>query len=89
MLEASVQEGASIDLVMEMGGLVSLTTSWLSIANDEFHAGDVTEEVVVEIDIGDGIVWEMTFDQNGALELVLPSDVTFSLTVSLKQFSMN
>ena len=78
LLEASVQEGASIDLVMEMGGLVSLTTSWLSIANDEFHAGDVTEEVEVEIDLGDGIVWEMAFDQNGALEMVLPSDVTAS-----------
>lgn len=78
LLEASVQEGASIDLVMEKGGLVSLTTSWLSIANEEFHAGDVTEEVDVEIDLGDGIAWEMPFDQNGALELVLPSDVTAS-----------
>ena len=28
LLEASVQEGASIDLVMEKGGLIALSTSW-------------------------------------------------------------
>ena len=41
LLEASVQEGASIDLVMEKGGLVSLTTSWLTIDSIEYNVGDV------------------------------------------------
>ena len=72
LLEASVQEGASLDLVMEKGGLLSLSTSWLSIENEQFHAGDIPEGVDVEIDLGGDLVWEVPFDANGELEMVLP-----------------
>ena len=73
LLEASVQEGASIDLVMEKGGLLALSTSWLSIESEQFHAGDVAEGVEVELDLGDGLEWNMAFDANGELEMVLPA----------------
>ena len=72
LLEASVQDGASLDLVMEKGGLLSLSTSWLSIENEQFHAGDIPEGVDVEIDLGGSLVWEVPFDANGELEMVLP-----------------
>ena len=73
LLEASVQEGASIDLVMEKGGLISLSSSWLTFESVEFHAGDVVDDVVVEIDLGVGIKWEMPFDSNGEVEMILPA----------------
>ena len=73
MLEASVQDGASIDLVMEKGGLISLTTSWLTIESTQFNAGDVSDDVVVEIDLGDGVVWEMPFDSDGKFQAILPA----------------
>ena len=55
------------------------TTSWLSIDSKPFHAGDVAEGVELEIDIGDGIVWDMSFDQNGEIILVLPGGVTANI----------
>ena len=73
LLEASVQDGASIDLVMEKGGLISLTTSWLTIESTQFNAGDVSDDVVVEIDLGDGVVWEMPFDSDGKFQAILPA----------------
>ena len=75
LLEASVQEGASIDLVMEMGGLLSISTSWVSIDNTAYHAGDVSEGVVVEFDLGDNINWVETFDSNGEIVLIMPAGV--------------
>ena len=73
LLEASVQEGASIDMVMEKGGLLALSSSWLSIESEEFHAGDVADGVEVEFDLGDGLEWNMAFDANGELEMILPA----------------
>ena len=72
LLEASVQEGATLDLVMEKGGLISISTTWLTIDSDEFHAGDVADGVEVEIDLGDG-AWEVPFDSNGEIEMILPA----------------
>ena len=88
LLEASVQEGASIDLVMEKGGLISLSSSWLTFESVEFHAGDVVDDVVVEID-GVGIKWEMPFDSNGEVEMILPAEEVYRSTVNLRQFSTN
>ena len=73
LLEASVQEGASIDLVMEKGGLVSLTTSWLTIESIEYNVGDVPEDVTLEIDLGDGVSWDASFDSNGEFQAILPA----------------
>ena len=73
LLEASVQEGASIDLVMQRGGLISLASEWTSIENNVLNAGDVDGGVMVEIDIGDDIVWNQAFDSSGMLDLVLPA----------------
>ena len=90
LLEASVQEGASIDLVMEKGGLISLSSSWLTFESVEFHAGDVVDDVVVEIDLGDGIKWEMPFDSNGELEMILPAgSVSFDSEFETIQHQLN
>ena len=90
LLEASVQEGASIDLVMEKGGLISLSSSWLTFESVEFHAGDVVDDVVVEIDLGVGIKWEMPFDSNGEVEMILPAgSVSFDSEFETIQHQLN
>ena len=72
LLEASVQEGASIDLVMELGGRLSVTSTWTTIDNIVYNAGDVADGVDVEITIGD-LSWITQFDENGELSMVLPA----------------
>ena len=63
----------------------------MSIDSKPFHAGDVPEGVELEIDIGDGIEWEMSFDENGELVIVLPADVTanFASEFETTQHDMN
>ena len=90
MLEASVQEGASIDLVMERGGLISLTTSWLTIDSTEFNAGDVQDGVDVEVDLGEGIVWEVPFNAEGEIAMILPAgSVSFDSDFETTQHDLN
>ena len=91
LLEASVQDGVTLDLEMKTGGKVKVTTSWLSIDSKPFNAGDVPEGVELEIDIGDGIEWEMSFDENGEIVMVLPADVTadFASEFETTQHDMN
>ncbi|RAH14247.1 MAG: hypothetical protein CMB20_003610 [Methanobacteriota archaeon] len=73
LLEASVQEGASLDLEMRKGGRLVLTSSWTNITNAVLTAGDLDEDVSVTISIGNGIEWDATFDIDGEVNVVLPS----------------
>ena len=73
LLEASVQEGASIDLVMKTGGRLLITSSWTTIDSTLYHAGDVDEGVDVEVDLGEGVTWVTQFDSNGELDFLLPA----------------
>jgi|SaaInlStandDraft_2_1057019.scaffolds.fasta_scaffold01035_5 asparagine N-glycosylation enzyme membrane subunit Stt3 len=81
LLEASVANGGTLDLEMTLGGWAELTTSWSDIEALPHHAGSddvvgysmITEAVVVEVSIGDGIVWEMPIEADGTLKLLLPS----------------
>jgi len=73
LLEASVQEGASLDLEMRKGGRLTLTSSWTDIENTVLTAGDVGEDVFVTISLGDEVEWDIAFDTNGELNIILPS----------------
>jgi len=80
LLEASVANGGTVDLEMSLGGWVELTTTWSDIGNLPHHAGSddagysmITEAVVVEVSIGNGLVWEMPIDSDGTLNILLPS----------------
>ena len=73
LLEASVQEGASLDLEMRKGGRLLLSSTWTNIANDVLTTGDLGEEVLVTISLGDGVEWDVAFDSNGEIDIVLPS----------------
>ena len=73
LLEAVVQDGAAIDLVMESSGRLTLTSSWTNIEDEAKHAGDHSEVVEVEFDLGDGTAWMVEFDENGEIDIYLPN----------------
>lgn len=80
LLEASVQEGASLDLVMELGGRLSLTTTWTNLVGTTVNNASGID---VEVDLGDGVSWMAQFDENGELSLVLPACDTPTSCVDL------
>ena len=76
LLDASVSEGASLDLEMSLGGWVDLTTSWTDINLVEHHAGAdsngssmMNESAVVTFSIGS--------DLNGIYRLVMTERLAF------------
>ena len=90
-INATVQEGATLDLVMEFGGHILITTEWNTFDLIPKHAGEVTGDAVeVEIDLGDGLVWLQTVDSaTGELDLILPiGSVDFDSEFSTIQHDM-
>ena len=92
LLEAEVQNGGSIELVMSKGGWVDLSTEFTSFGLQTFNAGTdnesspVSDVVEVEVDLGDGKAWEIPLLSNGTLEVLLPADsVSFNSEFSTVQ----
>ena len=92
LLEAEVQDGGSIDLVMSKGGWVDLTTEFTSFNLQTFNAGTddasspVSDVVDVEVDLGDGRVWALPLESDGTLEVLLPAEsATFNSEFSTVQ----
>lgn len=80
LLEASVANGGTVDLEMSLGGWVQLSTEWADIESLPHHAGSsdsgssmITETVVVEVSIENGLVWELPVSEDGTLSILLPS----------------
>lgn len=97
LLDATVANGASIDLEMALGGWVDLSTEWTDFALDEHHAGSssdgasmINESVDVTISIGDDIAWDMTLEDDGTLTLLMPAgDIEFDSTFMTVQHDDN
>ena len=92
LLEAEVQDGGTIELVMSKGGWVDLSTEFTSFNLQTFNAGTddvdspVTDVVDVEVDLGDGRAWTLPIDSDGTLEVLLPANsATFNSEFSTVQ----
>ena len=92
LLDAEVQDGGSIELVMSKGGWVDVSTEFTSFNLQTFNAGTdnesspVNDIVQVEVDLGDGKAWEIPLESDGTLEVLLPADsVTFNSDFSTVQ----
>ncbi|MDP6870313.1 MAG: STT3 domain-containing protein [Candidatus Poseidoniaceae archaeon] len=73
LLEASVQEGATIDMEMSLGGRLIVSTTWTTWDGQVMNTSAVEgQDVEVEIDLGDGRKWYVTVDEAGQLDLNLP-----------------
>ena len=80
LLDASVSEGASLDLEMSLGGWVDLTTSWTDINLVEHHAGAdsngssmMNESAVVTFSIGSDLEWDIPVGNDGTISVLMPS----------------
>ena len=82
LLEAEVQNGGSIELVMSKGGWVDVSTEFTSFNLQTYNAGTddasspVADVVDVEVDLGDGRVWALPLESDGTLEVLLPAEAT-------------
>jgi hypothetical protein len=92
LLEAEVQDGGSIELVMSKGGWVDLSTEFTSFNLQPFNAGTddpdspVSDVVDIEVDLGDGRAWTLPIDSDGTLEVLLPANsATFNSEFSTVQ----
>ena len=78
-LEAGIEDGGELEMVMSSGGYLQLDTTWQDIQLDDHHAGsggtgDYMIEGLVEVtvDAGLDVTWNYTLDSNGELNLLLP-----------------
>ncbi|MGB1793045.1 MAG: hypothetical protein ACPHMS_04085, partial [Candidatus Poseidoniaceae archaeon] len=92
LLDAEVQNGGTIELVMSKGGWVDVSTEFTSFNLQTFNAGTenasspVIDVVEVEVDLGDGQTWSLPLDSDGTLEVLLPADsATFNSEFSTTQ----
>ena len=92
ILDAEVQDGGTIELVMSKGGWVDLSTEFTSFNLQTFNAGTddvdspVTDVVDIEVDLGDGRAWTLPIDSDGTLEVLLPANTaTFNSEFSTVQ----
>jgi hypothetical protein len=83
LLEASISDGAVLDLEMALGGWIDLSTVWTSeYPVAQHHAGSssdgavyLNETVTVTFSIGDSIDWDLPVGADGSITLLLPSEV--------------
>ena len=78
-LNAGIEDGGELEMVMSSGGYVQLDTVWQDIQLGEHHAGsDSTGSTMIDglvevtIDAGIDVTWNYTLDSNGKLNLLLP-----------------
>ncbi|MBT7638514.1 MAG: hypothetical protein HN554_06410 [Euryarchaeota archaeon] len=81
LLDASISDGATLDLEMSLGGWVDLSTTWTDINLVEHHAGSqsngssmLNESVSVTFGIGSDIEWDMPVGADGSISILMPAD---------------
>jgi len=80
LLDASIGEGGNLDLVISEGGRLSFGTSWFDFDGVEHHLAEenvpnapmITSPELV-VDAGNDIVWNVTVDENGRFDMLLPA----------------
>ena len=78
-LNAGIEDGGELEMVMSSGGYIQLDTVWQDIQLGDHHAGsDSTGSTMIDglvevtIDAGIDVTWNYTLDSNGELNLLLP-----------------
>jgi asparagine N-glycosylation enzyme membrane subunit Stt3 len=81
LLDASISDGATLDLEMSLGGWIDLTTTWTDIGLDEHHAGSsgngsamLNETALVTFAIGSDIEWDMAVGTDGSISILMPAE---------------
>ena len=84
-VDASVHEGAEVNMTLMPGGILHITTSWIDFDGESHHLGDtntpgaaIIGTPYIELDMGDNRKWEIGVDSEGNVDLLLP-DGTLSV----------
>ena len=82
LLDASISDGATLELEMSLGGWLDLTTSWTDIELNEHHAGSsasnngsalMNESAIVTFAIGDDLEWDLPVGEDGTISVLMPA----------------
>ena len=82
-LDASISDGATLDLEMSLGGWIDLSTTWTDINLDEHHAGSdpqsngssmLNESVAVTFSVGSDVEWDMPVGADGTISVLMPAE---------------
>jgi hypothetical protein len=98
MVEAGVVEGAEIDIELRVGGWLNLPTSWLDYEGDahtlavlETENAQIINSPDPIINIGAGMSWNSSVDEEGNLMILLPSgriDVSCTALIVQRNLTM-
>lgn len=98
LLDASVATGGTIDIEIRDGGIASMTSNWLDFNLGEHNFGDIDSTdapindspVMVSVDLGEGIQWDIAVNNTGELSLLVPAgNVYFTTEFSTTQRGMD
>ena len=97
-LEAGIEDGGELEMVMNSGGYLQLDTTWQDIQLDDHHAGsggtgdymiDYTCRSYKYDDIGLDVTWNYSLcDSNDGIEFCFQCLVEFQVSLNSLQFSM-
>lgn len=96
LLKANVSDGGTLDLEMRNGGWVSVQGKWNDFQIQEHHIGEssvsnapMNGSAVVELDLDDGLKFELPISNDGSYSLLLPTGrATFSVSFSTNEMGM-
>ena len=78
-LDASINEGAVLEMQMVTGGWVEISTNWEDINLIDHHTGSsdsgysmIESEVEISFDLRLGAEWNYTVDQDGEVRVLMP-----------------
>jgi hypothetical protein len=78
-LDASINEGAVLEMQMVTGGWVEISTNWEDINLIDHHTGSsdpgysmIESEVEISFDLQLGAEWNYTVDQDGEVRVLMP-----------------
>ena len=80
-LNANVLNGGTIEMEMQSGGWLEVTTSWTDIELNDYHVGSndiegygkiTSSPVEIEVDIEIGSTWNYSLDSDGEQRILLP-----------------
>ncbi|MBT3971894.1 MAG: hypothetical protein HOE92_06725 [Euryarchaeota archaeon] len=100
LLDASVATGGVVDIEVRDGGIVNMDSNWLDFNLAELNFGDTNTSdapisdapVIVSVDLGEGIQWDIPVNNEGQVSLLLPAGnvyFTTEFTTTQRGMEMN
>ena len=84
LVDASVHEGAEVNLTLVPGGILHIATSWIDFEGESHHLGasnvpgaEMLDTPSIDLDMGDNRKWVIGVDSEGNVDLLLPEGTLF------------